>query len=530
MLDEILARLSKNLTQQQFEELEQEVNEILPDEVWYPNAGPQTDAYFSKADILLYGGQPGGGKSQILLGCAVTQHQRSLIVRKQFTDLDSIVDNLQGVLKTSQGIVRGNRPKYKSPDGRLVVFQGMGASGEIDSGKQGAAFDFIGVDEAAQLPENDVRMLIGWNRPGAGVSTNQRCRIILASNPPVNSTGDWLGTFFGPWLDPAYPKPAKFGDLRWFIFNSEGKSQEVDDNNVITIDGVDYYPHSRTYIPARLEDNPYLNPADYKKNLQTIPEPFRSQLLSGNFLAAREDQQNQVIPTAWVQAAIGRHEQRTTPPHGIPMCNMGVDCSGGGKDEAVIAPRFDHYFAKLIKFNTIKDEYGSQMAGEVIKARRDRSEITLDMGGGYGSGAYIILKENIGTEFLKSYRGGEGPTRRTEDGKLTFTNARSQAYWMMREALNPDQVGGSHIELPNDPKLIAGLTAPTFELRGIKIQVEPKDEVVKKLGYSPNEADAVVMAWWGGRKGLIPETLPRMNFNQMRPTKMADKYAERRGL
>jgi hypothetical protein len=38
------------------------------------------------------------------------------------------------------------------------------------------------------------------------------------------------------------------------------------------------------------------------------------------------------------------------------------------------------------------------------------------------------------------------------------------------------------------------------------------------------------MAWWGGRKGLIPETLPRMNFNQMRPTKMADKYAERRGL
>jgi hypothetical protein len=209
---------------------------------------------------------------------------------------------------------------------------------------------------------------------------------------------------------------------------------------------------------------------------------------------------------------------------------MGVDCSGGGKDEAVISPRFDHYFAKLIKFNTIKDEYGSQMAGEVIKARRDRSEITLDMGGGYGSGAYIILKENIGTEFLKSYRGGEGPTRRTEDGKLTFTNARSQAYWMMREALNPDQVGGSHIELPNDPKLIAGLTAPTFELRGIKIQVEPKDEVVKKLGYSPNEADAVVMAWWGGRKGLIPETLPRINFNQMRPTKMADKYAERRGL
>jgi hypothetical protein len=174
MLDEILARLSQNLTPKQFEELEKEVNEVLPDEVWYPNAGPQTEAYLSKADILLYGGQPGGGKSALLLGCALTQHQRSLIIRKQFTDLEAVVDGLQGILKTSDGIVRGNRPKYKSPDGRIISFQGMGSSGELDTGKQGNAFDFIGVDEAAQLPENDIRLMIGWNRTTA---KGQRCRI-----------------------------------------------------------------------------------------------------------------------------------------------------------------------------------------------------------------------------------------------------------------------------------------------------------------------------------------------------------------
>lgn len=532
MLNEILARINK-ISPEKLEQLEQEINLSVPDQIWYPNDGPQTDAYNSKADILLYGGQPGGGKSALLLGVALTKHRRSLIIRKQFTDLDAIVDNLQGILKTNNGIVRGNRPKYKGSSGNLISFQGMSSSGDIDTGKQGNAFDFIGIDEAAQLPENDVRMLIGWNRQGSGVPKTQRCRIILGSNPPVNSTGDWLGTFFSAWLDSKHLNPAKFGELRWFIFNAEGKSQEVPDKQPVIIDGVEYCPHSRTYIPARLEDNPYLNPAEYKKNLQTIPEPFRTQLLSGNFLAAREDQQNQAIPTSWVRAAIERWESKNgLPTYGVPMCNIGVDCAGGGKDDACLAPRYDYHFSKLVKFQTVKDEYGSQISAEIIKIRRDRSEITVDMGGGYGSGVWLVLKENIGTEYLKSYTGGESSTRRTEDNKLSFTNLRSQSYWAMREALDPDQIGGSHIELPPDPKLLAGLTAPTFEIRGVKIQIQPKEEVVKKLGYSPNEADAVVMSWFGGKKGLTPETIKRMNFvnKNLMPVKMADKYAHRRQL
>src|SRR5467141_1925927 len=31
-------------------------------DIWVPNPGPQTEAYFSQADVLLYGGEPGGGK------------------------------------------------------------------------------------------------------------------------------------------------------------------------------------------------------------------------------------------------------------------------------------------------------------------------------------------------------------------------------------------------------------------------------------------------------------------------------------
>ncbi len=106
--------------------------------------------------------------------------------------------------------------------------------------------------------------MIGWNRLGSGVPITQRCRVLLASNPPIDSTGVWLGEFFGPWLDPKYPNPAKFGELRWFVFDASGKSLEVKDKNKVTIEGIEYSPHSRTYIPAKLEDNPYINAEDYR--------------------------------------------------------------------------------------------------------------------------------------------------------------------------------------------------------------------------------------------------------------------------
>ena len=43
---------------------------------WVPNPGPQEQAYFSEADVLLYGGEPGGGKSQLILGLAFNCHRR----------------------------------------------------------------------------------------------------------------------------------------------------------------------------------------------------------------------------------------------------------------------------------------------------------------------------------------------------------------------------------------------------------------------------------------------------------------------
>jgi hypothetical protein len=260
------------------------------------------------------------------------------------------------------------------------------------------------------------------------------------------------------------------------------------------------YPTSRTYIPASVKDNPYYMASGYEKQLDAMPEPYRS-LLMGGFRTSFKDLPNQMIPTKWVQLA----QQRWTanPPKDIPMCAMGVDASGGGDDPMIIAIRYDGWFDNLIEVEgkTIPMERaGSHCSGIVVSHRRDRALVVLDMGGGYGGPMYEHLSGN--SVEVKAYKGAESSTRRSVDGKLHFTNKRSAAYWAMREALDPGQPGGSPIALPPDPKLLADLTAPTFEVTANGIKAEPKEKVCDRLGRSTDRGDAVVMAWFEGPREI----------------------------
>ena len=58
----------------------------------HPNNIPQMSAYCNEADIIYYGGSAGGGKSDLLLGLALTDHKKSIIYRREYKQLRELTD------------------------------------------------------------------------------------------------------------------------------------------------------------------------------------------------------------------------------------------------------------------------------------------------------------------------------------------------------------------------------------------------------------------------------------------------------
>ena len=336
---------------------------------------------------------------------------------------------------------------------------------------------------------------MGWLR--CADDPNQRTRVVIATNPPLSSEGAWVVEMFAPWIDPNHHNPAKPGELRWYITDEDGKDVEVGGPEPVEVGGKMVEPLSRTFIPASVQDNPYLANTKYQSQLDAMVEPFRS-ILMGGFMATFRDDEAQCIPTAWIRAA-----QKRWTPHprlGVPMCSMGVDVAQGGVDETVIAIRHDDWFGQMVTKPGVETPLGSDVAGLIVANRRDNAVVVLDMGGGYGGATYEKLKENqIATI---AYKGVSAVDTRTKDRQLKFTNKRTEAYWRFREALDPSQEGGSTIMLPDDARLLADLAAPRFEVTPRGIKLETKEDVCERLGRSTDRGDAVVMAWSEGPKYL----------------------------
>jgi hypothetical protein len=460
---------------------------------WLPLPGPQTQCYFSEADILLYGGEAGGSKTDTGLGLAFTAHRHSLLCRRQYTDMGAMIERALQINGSRVGFNGAPPAKLRTPDGRVLEFFAAHQPGD-EQRRQGQPVDLLFIDEAAQWLWSQIQLMMGWVR---STDPSQPCRTVLASNPPLSSEGVWMVEEFAPWLDPTHPHPAKPGELRWFVSDEHGKSLEVSGPEEIEVGGHIVKPQSRTFIPAGLKDNPFLSRTAYKDRLDNLPEPLRSAIRDGDFTAMREDDLAQIMPRAWVDAAQQRWQP--VPPPGVPMCAVGVDVAAGGPDDTVLACRHDGYFPELIEVSGRDTPLGADVAALVVRHRRNNAQVTLDMGGGYGGAAYERLLDNGITAY--KFKGSEKASGRTRDGSLRFVNKRTEAYWRLREAMDPDQPGGSPIMLPPDQKLAAQLCSVRFTMTPHGIAAEDKISVVKRLGRSPDKADAVVMCWYKGVTG-----------------------------
>lgn len=517
LLDEMLARI-EGLPPEELARLAKRHKEVKP--VWYPTVGPQYDAYYSKADILLYGGQAAGGKTDLGIGLAFTAHTRSLILRRQYTDLSGMIDRAIEINKTRDGYSGAIPPKLRTSDGRLLQFGAHKDLGDEQSW-QGIPFDYKYFDEACQHLELQVKFHLGWIRTAL---PGQRTRAVLGSNPPIDASGDWMIRMFRPWLDITYSNPAKHGELRWFITDPDGVDVEVDsaEPREFTVKGVTqvFVPKSRTFIPSALGDNPFLVNSGYQSTLDALPEPLRSAVRDGNFMASRADAPLQIIPTDWVNAAQARWDKNGK--RGKRMTAMGYDPAGGGRDTAELICRYGGWYDEPITVKGAETADGSQTVAHIFGHRRDGAAIVLDVGGGYAGQTVLRLRDNS-TDFI-AFNGTGSGNGRDVSGKLRFHNKRAEAWWKFREALDPDQPGGSVIDLPPNADLRADLTAPVYKVEREGIWVEPKDAIRKRLGRSPGKADAVVMAWADG------ETLQRRrDLSGQRRTLPTQAKATRKG-
>ncbi len=492
------------LTEDERNELAQIVDVDLAAVRWRPLPGPQTMAYYSEADVVGYGGAAGGGKSDLALGLALGEHRRTQIFRLEAPQLEGLVDRLAEIVGGRGGIT-GKPAAFREGD-RKIEFCSMPNPGD-EQKYQGRPKDLLVVDEATNIPESRVRFVKGWVRTARD---GQRCRSLFTFNPPTDAEGRWVVAFFGPWLDKRHPLyPTAPGALRYVYTDpATGKDvwlREVDPRPFVLDGGRRRYafdpadhlpqdiitPESRTFIPSRITDNPYLVNTGYLRELQALPEPLRSQMLFGDFEAGVKDDAFQVCPTAWVEAAQRRWRERA--PRG-EMLSMGVDVARGGDDRTIISTRHmadgcPWWFARLGEYPGTETPDGDIVAGLVIGARRDLSPIHIDVVG-VGSSPYDTLKR--ARQDVYGINSGEGATGTDKSGRLTFANRKSQLWWRMRELLDPSNDTG--IALPPDGELLAELTAPRWSLSGMKVKVENREDIIKRVGRSVDKASAVLLA------------------------------------
>lgn len=510
-----VARLLRYLTPQERAELDRLVISGPP---WVPLLGPQTLAYTSPADIIGYGGSAGGGKTDLAAGLSLCEHQRTLIVRREKAQTEGIVQRMTEIVGATAGY-SSQKSIWKLPVGKggVVEFAGLDNPGD-ERRWQGRPHDLKVFDEVTEQREAQVRFVMGWTRTN---DPNQRTRVLMTFNPPTTAEGRWVVAFFAPWLDKKHPLyPTAPGVLRWAAMVPGPDGRMVDTwldrpDAFVLVDGAPCYefnpkdympeqiitPKSRTFIPARVTDNPYYMASGYLAQLQALPEPLRSQMLFGDFEAGMEDDPWQVIPTAWVEAAQARWRK---PEKLAPMDSMGVDVARGGKDQTVLARRHGMWFDEPMVHPGASTPDGPKVAGLVVAALRDHAPVHLDVIG-VGASPYDYLRDL--QQQVIGVNVAEAATRTDRSGRLRFKNLRSQLWWAMREALDPDANTG--IALPPDSRVLADLCAPTWELSGSVVQVEGREDIIKRLGHSPDLGSAYILALMDTPKRHVLQAIVR---------------------
>lgn len=458
---------------------------------FFPNPGPQTEAYYCLADQLYYGGAAAGGKTRLLLGLATHEHKRSLILRRLNAEVVDLAERAHAMMGHKIGY-NGQTHRWNMPDGRLVQFGGAQHLGD-ERQYMGQEKSFIGFDEAATFLEAQVELILGWLR---SPDPKERCRVVFASNPPLTSDGWWLKQWFAPWLvrDHKLYGTVAEGELLYFERLADRSFRwERAPFDIALPNGKKVRAQSRTFIRSWIEDNAEIyTSGEYDAQLAGMPEPIRARIQDGSHDDIIVDDEWQVIPTSVVDLAMKRWTRE--PPPGVLMTSLGVDVAAGGADRTVIASRYENWFGPLVVMPGLQTPDGPATAGLILQHLRDGALVAIDAGGGWGGSPIDFLKSN--NIPVLGVNPASASSAKAIGSKLRFCNLRAELLWKLREALEPGS--GMNIALPPDTELREELTAARWKPTPSGILIESKIDIRRRIGKSPDKADALCLAWHAG--------------------------------
>jgi hypothetical protein len=419
-----------------------------------------------------------------VLGAAIECHEHSAIFRRVYPNLASIMRRAREII--GNGAQENKSDKlWTFPNGNTIEF-GAVQYEENKANWQGRPHDLKAFDELPEFTESQYEFICGWNRT---TTHGQRVRVIATGNPPLNEAGSWIIRRWAAWLDKKHPNPAQPGELRWYA-TIEGEEKELPNGEPFEHSGETIYPRSRTFIPARVADNPfYADDKSYISVLQSLPEPLRSMLLYGDFDASVEIDPWQVIPTEWVLLAQERWRTKEKPK--TPLTAVGIDPARGGKDKMSMSKRYDNYFDELVWWPGIVTTTGPKSAELVRQSLENEipGYMNIDVIG-YGASTFDSLNGMYDNVIPINAAGGS--SFRDRSGKLVMRNIRAEYYWRMREALDP--VYGDDVALPPGNDILADLCSARYDVKTSGVQIESKDDIKKRLGRSPDKGESILLA------------------------------------
>jgi predicted phage terminase large subunit-like protein len=252
-----------------------------------PQKGPQETFLSTSADIAIYGGAAGGGKSHALLmeplrHAMINPQFAAVLFRRTLADAKKPGGTWDQMLRMYGPLgakPRNDNLSWQFKDGGKIVVGHLEHETTVLDW-QGAEVPLLLFDELTHFSRDQFFYLLSRNRSLCGV----RPYVRATCNPDADS---WVAEFIAWWIDQetGLPIPERGGKIRWFVRINDTLMWADSREELIEKQGADVLPKSVTFVPASIYDNQALMAADpgYLANLMALSVVERARLLGGNW-------------------------------------------------------------------------------------------------------------------------------------------------------------------------------------------------------------------------------------------------------